>query len=69
MIVRVYDFLSAEKPKFSQNLVGIVSDVESFKYTRRAYDIGSFEMIICRQARVTERTILLSVRAGRSLRR
>ena len=46
MIVRVYDFLSAEKPKFSQNLVGIVSDVESFKYTRRAYDIGSFEMII-----------------------
>ena len=44
MIVRVYDFLSAEKPKFSQNLVGIVSDVESFKYTRRAYDIGSFEM-------------------------
>ena len=46
MIVRVYDFLSAEKPKFSQNLVGIVSDVESFKYTRRAYDIGSFEMTI-----------------------
>ena len=46
MIVRVYDFLSAEKPKFSQNLVGIVSDVESFKYTRRAYDIGSFEMAI-----------------------
>ena len=46
MIVRVYDFLSVKKPKFSQNLVGIVSDVESFKYTRRAYDIGSFEMII-----------------------
>ena len=46
MIVRVYNFLSAEKPKFSQNLVGIVSDVESFKYTRRAYDIGSFEMTI-----------------------
>ena len=46
MIVRVYDFLSAEKPKFSQNLVGIVSDVESFKYTRRAYDIGSFEMTL-----------------------
>ncbi len=46
MIVRVYDFLSAEMPKFSQNLVGIVSDVESFKYTRRAYDIGSFEMTI-----------------------
>ncbi|EDS01630.1 Hep/Hag repeat protein [[Eubacterium] siraeum DSM 15702] len=46
MIVRVYDFLSAEKPKFSQNLVGIVSDVERFKYTRRAYDIGSFEMTI-----------------------
>ena len=46
MIVRVYDFLSAEKPKFSQNLVGIVSDVESFKYTRRAYDIGSFVMTI-----------------------
>ena len=46
MIVRVYDFLSAKKPKFSQNLVGIVSDVESFKYTRRAYDIGSFEMTI-----------------------
>ena len=46
MIVRVYDFLSAEKSKFSQNLVGIVSDVESFKYTRRAYDIGSFEMTI-----------------------
>ena len=46
MIVRVYDFLSAEKPKFSQNLVGIVSDVESFKYTRRAYDIGSFDMTI-----------------------
>ena len=46
MIVRVYDFLSARKPKFSQNLVGIVSDVESFKYTRRAYDIGSFEMTI-----------------------
>lgn len=46
MIVRVYDFLSAEKPKFSQNLVGIVPDVESFKYTRRAYDIGSFEMTI-----------------------
>lgn len=46
MIVRVYDFLSAEKPKFSQNLVGIVSYVESFKYTRRAYDIGSFEMTI-----------------------
>ena len=46
MIARVYDFLSAEKPKFSQNLVGIVSDVESFKYTRRAYDIGSFEMTI-----------------------
>lgn len=46
MIVRVYDFLSVKKPKFSQNLVGIVSDVESFKYTRRAYDIGSFEMTI-----------------------
>lgn len=46
MVVRVYNFLSAEKPKFSQNLVGIVSDVESFKYTRRAYDIGSFEMTI-----------------------
>ena len=46
MIVRIYNFLSAEKPKFSQNLVGIVSDVESFKYTRRAYDIGSFEMTI-----------------------
>ena len=46
MIVRVYDFLSEKKPKFSQNLVGIVSDVESFKYTRRAYDIGSFEMTI-----------------------
>ena len=46
MIVRVYDFLSKEKPKFSQNLLGIVSDVESFKYTRRAYDIGSFEMTI-----------------------
>ena len=46
MIVRVYNFLSEEKPKFSQNLVGIVSDVESFKYTRRAYDIGSFEMTI-----------------------
>ena len=46
MIVRVYDFLSKEKPKFSQNLVGIVSDVTSFKYTRRAYDIGSFEMVI-----------------------
>ena len=46
MIVRVYNFLSAEKPKFSQNLVGIVSDVESFKYTRRAYDIGSFEMVV-----------------------
>ena len=46
MIVRVYDFLSVKKPKFSQNLVGIVSDIESFKYTRRAYDIGSFEMTI-----------------------
>ena len=46
MIVRVYDFLSVKKPKFSQNLVGIVSDVENFKYTRRAYDIGSFEMTI-----------------------
>ena len=46
MIVRIYDFLSAEKPKFSENLVGIVSDVISFKYTRRAYDIGSFEMEI-----------------------
>ena len=46
MIVRVYDFLSVKRPKFSQNLVGIVSDVESFKYTRRAYDIGSFEMTI-----------------------
>ena len=46
MIVRVYDFLSVKKPKFSKNLVGIVSDVESFKYTRRAYDIGSFEMTI-----------------------
>ena len=46
MIVRVYNFLSKEKPKFSQNLVGIVSDVESFKYTRRAYDIGSFEMVV-----------------------
>ena len=46
MIVRVYNFLSAEKPKFSQNLVGIVSDVTSFKYTRRAYDIGSFEMVV-----------------------
>ena len=46
MIVRVYDFLSVKKQKFSQNLVGIVSDVESFKYTRRAYDIGSFEMTI-----------------------
>ncbi len=44
MIVRIYDFLSAEKPKFSENLVGIVSDVTKFKYTRRAYDIGSFEM-------------------------
>lgn len=44
MIVRIYDFLSAEKPKFSENLVGILSDVISFKYTRRAYDIGSFEM-------------------------
>jgi hypothetical protein len=50
MIVRVYDFLSAEKPKFSQNLVGIVSDVENFKYTRRAYDIGSFEMTISSNA-------------------
>ena len=50
MIVRVYDFLSAEKPKFSQNLVGIVSDVENFKYTRRAYDIGSFEMTISTNA-------------------
>ena len=50
MIVRVYDFLSARKPKFSQNLVGIVSDVESFKYTRRAYDIGSFEMTISTHA-------------------
>ena len=46
MIVRIYDFLSAEKPKFSENLVGIVSDVTKFKYTRRAYDIGSFEMEI-----------------------
>ena len=46
MIVRVYNFLSKEKPKFSQNLVGIVSDVTSFKYTRRAYDIGSFEMVV-----------------------
>lgn len=44
MIVRIYDFLSADKPKFSENLVGILSDVISFKYTRRAYDIGSFEM-------------------------
>ena len=54
MIVRVYDFLSEEKPKFSQNLVGIVSDVISFKYTRRAYDIGSFEMVIPTHADETE---------------
>lgn len=54
MIVRVYNFLSEEKPKFSQNLVGIVSDVTNFKYTRRAYDIGSFEMTIPTHADETE---------------
>lgn len=54
MIVRVYNFLSEEKPKFSQNLVGIVSDVTSFKYTRRAYDIGSFEMTIPTHADETD---------------
>lgn len=54
MIVRVYNFLSEEKPKFSQNLVGIVSDVTSFKYTRRAYDIGSFEMVIPTHADETD---------------
>lgn len=46
MIVRVYDFLSAEKPKFSQKPCWDRVCVESFKYTRRAYDIGSFEMTI-----------------------
>jgi hypothetical protein len=54
MIVRVYNFLSEEKPKFSQNLVGIVSDVTNFKYTRRAYDIGSFEMTIPTHADETD---------------
>ena len=54
MIVRIYDFLSAEKPKFSENLVGILSDVISFKYTRRAYDIGSFEMEVPTHAKGAE---------------
>ena len=54
MIVRIYDFLSAEKPKFSENLVGILSDVIIFKYTRRAYDIGSFEMEVPTHAKGAE---------------
>ena len=50
MLVRVYDFITEDKPKFADNLVGIIDDVVSFKYTRRAYDIGSFELTIPKNA-------------------
>lgn len=50
MLVRVYDFITEDKPKFADNLVGIIDDVISFKYTRRAYDIGSFELTIPKNA-------------------
>lgn len=50
MILRVYDFLSAEKPKFIDNILGVISDCTSLKYTRRAYDIGSFDLSVPKNA-------------------
>ena len=46
MLLRIYDFLTPEKPKFSDNFKGVVSEVIRLKYTRRAYDVGSFELTV-----------------------
>lgn len=46
MLARVYDPITSSKPKWTQNFRGLISEVESLSYTRRAYDIGSFEMVV-----------------------